>query len=184
MRNATLKDIAARTDLSVSGVSLALRGSAKVSKATQARVRALADDLGYVPRPALAAAASGRFRNKSGDGMERLAFLWSVVDDDLAVGHAQLTFGLLEKTGKTIGYRVLNCPTTAEETPALLRKLHKKGVVGIVLGGWIGAVPPDCAGWKKFSVIRLGGTAAASLPVHVVKEDLFDSAFHKLDLNC
>ncbi len=44
-----LKDIAARADVSVMTVSKALRDEPDISGATKARIRALADEMGYVP---------------------------------------------------------------------------------------------------------------------------------------
>ncbi|WP_417271692.1 LacI family DNA-binding transcriptional regulator [Celeribacter sp.] len=49
MSTATLKDIAERTGYSVNTVSLALRGSSRISKETQERVRLEAERLNYIP---------------------------------------------------------------------------------------------------------------------------------------
>lgn len=176
MGNITLKDIAEKTGLTVASVSLALRKSTQVSKATQGRVRAVADEMGYVPRPALAAAASGRFRASADEGgRELVAYIWCVENDIGALDHAQYLFGLLEKVGATMGYQVKNYPCVADEVPVLLRTLYKQGVVGIVMGPWIGPLPPLCSEWKFFSVVGMGGVAG-SLPFHFVEEDLFGSA--------
>lgn len=48
----TLKDIARACGLSVSGASIALRNDPRVPEATAARVRAVADQLGYIPNQA------------------------------------------------------------------------------------------------------------------------------------
>jgi DNA-binding LacI/PurR family transcriptional regulator len=48
----TLRDLARRADLSVSAVSMALLDSPRISADTKARVRELADELGYVPNSA------------------------------------------------------------------------------------------------------------------------------------
>jgi DNA-binding LacI/PurR family transcriptional regulator len=50
-RTITQRDIAVRAGVTQMTVSLALRGSAEVSAATVARIRALAEEMGYAPNP-------------------------------------------------------------------------------------------------------------------------------------
>jgi DNA-binding LacI/PurR family transcriptional regulator len=50
MREATIYDVAARADVSISTVSLALNHPARVKRSTLDRVLAAADDLGFVPK--------------------------------------------------------------------------------------------------------------------------------------
>ena len=58
-----LKDIAARAAVSISTVSLALAGDARVSLATRQHLTQLAHDLGYVRNPLLSGLASSRLRH-------------------------------------------------------------------------------------------------------------------------
>ena len=51
-RRVTLVDVAQRASVSVATVSRSLSGDSQISGATQARVRQIADDLGYVPNVA------------------------------------------------------------------------------------------------------------------------------------
>ena len=51
----TQKDLAVHLGMSQSGISMALRGDPRIGKATQARVRAAADALGYRPDPVMGA---------------------------------------------------------------------------------------------------------------------------------
>jgi len=51
----TLQTLALKAGLSVSGVSLALRGSSKISAETQERVRRIADEIGYRPNAMVSA---------------------------------------------------------------------------------------------------------------------------------
>ena len=60
MKYVRLKDIAARTGVSVNTVSRALKGKGDISPETAQRIRNVADELGYVPH---AAAASLRSKN-------------------------------------------------------------------------------------------------------------------------
>ena len=176
MSSTSLKHIAEKTGLSVSGVSLALRGSPKISKLTQQRVRKLADELGYIPRPALAAAAAGRFRSQSNEKREQLVYLWAKTSDEKIKDYASDATRYLMSTGKKQGYEVRGISCHPKKVPALLRQFYKQGVVGIILGTWLGELPPLCSEWDKFSILRVGGISGV-LPFHVVEEDLFGSAY-------
>jgi DNA-binding LacI/PurR family transcriptional regulator len=63
----SMRDIAARAEVSVMTVSLALRNSTRVSAATRKRIRDLADELGFHPDPALRALVTYR-RSKNARG--------------------------------------------------------------------------------------------------------------------
>jgi DNA-binding LacI/PurR family transcriptional regulator len=60
---AGLADVAARAGVSKATASRALTGSGYVSPATRARVRAAADELGYVPSTSAVSLATGRTQN-------------------------------------------------------------------------------------------------------------------------
>lgn len=59
-RTVTLKDVAERVGVTSAAVSMALSGSSRISAATAERVRAVADELGYVPSSAGRALRSRR----------------------------------------------------------------------------------------------------------------------------
>jgi LacI family transcriptional regulator len=59
-RSKTLKDLAAKLDVSVATVSRALAGSERIAAATRERVAAAAREIGYVPNRAARALVSGR----------------------------------------------------------------------------------------------------------------------------
>src|SRR5690606_18500907 len=61
----TIRDVAKAVGLSKSTVSLALRNDPRLRKATREKIRAVADQLGYRPDPALAALAHYRYGNAS-----------------------------------------------------------------------------------------------------------------------
>ncbi|MDX2109542.1 MAG: LacI family DNA-binding transcriptional regulator [Verrucomicrobiota bacterium] len=66
-----MKDIAeASGGLSVAAVSYALRGAPEVSKETQERVRTIAAQLGYQPRPEISQLASRRWKNRISSGLK------------------------------------------------------------------------------------------------------------------
>ncbi|GIV60519.1 MAG: transcriptional regulator [Rhodothermaceae bacterium] len=62
-RGATIRDVAAEAEVSISTVSLVLNGKGNVSDETRERVLEIAEQLGYVPRPAARNLAARRTGN-------------------------------------------------------------------------------------------------------------------------
>lgn len=60
MGDSSLTDVAARAGVSTATVSRALRGLPSVTEETRARIKAIADELGYVVSPSASRLASGR----------------------------------------------------------------------------------------------------------------------------
>jgi len=59
-RRPGIKDVAEAAGVSISTVSRALSGKGRIPDSTRARIRSLADELGYAPDPAARSLASGR----------------------------------------------------------------------------------------------------------------------------
>ena len=72
-----LRDIAEKAGVSRMTVSLALRGDPQVSKDTQARIREIAEELGYQPNAKVSRAMSELAKSRHVEADERLAFLTS-----------------------------------------------------------------------------------------------------------
>ena len=62
MANVTIRDVARRADVHPSTVSLALRGSCKVSETVRRRIAELAETMGYRPNYMASALAGGQTR--------------------------------------------------------------------------------------------------------------------------
>lgn len=75
-RNKTLRDLARAARLSVSGTSYALRGHPAIPAETVARVRRLAEKIGYRPDLRVASLMSHIRRQQSPWARETLAFVW------------------------------------------------------------------------------------------------------------
>ena len=73
----TLRDIAEKAGVSRMTVSLALRGSPQVSKELQARVRQIAEEMGYQPNARVSRAMAELAKSRHVQADERLAFLTS-----------------------------------------------------------------------------------------------------------
>lgn len=118
-----MKDIAARAGLTVMTVSRALRGTKDVSAATQARIRALAAEMGYVPD------ASARGLRTRSTGL--LGVLIPTVADPI---YARVLLAL-EEHGRAAGYDLLLTHTLRE--PELeggcIRRLLSRRVEGLFI---------------------------------------------------
>lgn len=72
----TLKEVAARSGLSLATVSYALRGHAKIPPETRRQVTMVADALGYRPNPRIASLMAHIRRARGPSAGERIAFVW------------------------------------------------------------------------------------------------------------
>jgi len=76
LRVVTIKDVAAKADVSVATVSYALRNAPKIPAKTRERIQAVARGLGYRPNPRVASLMA-HIRQAHGRSLgERLAFVW------------------------------------------------------------------------------------------------------------
>ena len=133
----TLKQLAAKTRLSVAAVSYALRNHPKIPQATRQVVQAAARELGYRPNPRVASLMAHIRRADHRHVGERLAFLWvhttrqqSHTDPFLRSVFrgardraAQVGFGLEE-------FWTADAGMTDERLEQILRA---RGIVGVVL---------------------------------------------------
>jgi LacI family transcriptional regulator len=75
-RAATIKELAKAAGLSASGTSYALRGNSRISPETVARVRRLAEELGYKPDLRVASVMARIRSTRQKRDRETLAFVW------------------------------------------------------------------------------------------------------------
>ena len=159
-KRATLRELSEITGLSQAGVSYALRGQ-RVSAATEARVRAAADRIGFRTDPIARALRGGRTQ------------LVGVVGGSLAdLWHQQFVAGLQDALRRH-GLRMLLADAAGEagEEVALARDLADRRVDGLI----ILPIDPSAPGWRE---------VAAATPTVSVNERLpapagairFDSA--------
>ena len=173
-----LRDIAERAGVSRMTVSLALRGDPQVSKATQARVRGIALELGYQPNPKVSRAMAELAKSRHVEADERLTFLTSDAAEDgwRQWRHNVECFEGARLRAREYGYVLepfwLRQPKT---TPGkIARMLWSRGIEGVMvapLGGdyqtnGLRTFPFD---WNRFSVVELAET---------LDEPRFDCARH------
>ncbi|MEW1634595.1 LacI family DNA-binding transcriptional regulator [Streptomyces sp. NPDC093801] len=159
-RRPTIKDIARRAGVSESAVSFALNGKPGVSEGTRARIRRVAEELGWRPNSA-ARALSGARSGAVGLVLARPAHtlgtesfflrLVSGIQEVLSAAGTALLFQVVEDVGaecavyrrwwaerRVDGVLVVD-PRTRDPRPPLLSRL---GLPAVVIGGGAGT-PPD-----------------------------------------
>jgi LacI family transcriptional regulator len=130
-RRITLKDIAAKAEVTVACVSLALRDSPQIAAATKVRIRDLAEKLGYRPDPALAALAAYRSRVQP----DHFRSVMACIIDGKSQDTLKTTWPSVAARARELGYDaqkfVLSDPVN--EWQSLLRVLRSRGVRGVLL---------------------------------------------------
>ncbi len=153
----SLADVARETGVSISAVSLALRGDISLPLKTRRRIQKAATKLGYRPNPILAALASNHFRESGRSKGTPLAYVQFSAPVE---GAAQLSPSIVQESlahGNKLGYRLETYNMEDFRDGAhLSRVLFARGVQGIVLAQ---SLHPDLLkgmNWKLFSVVALG----------------------------
>lgn len=118
-----MRDLARLAGVSVGTVSLALRGSTRISAATRARVQALADDFGYVPHHANRVPLSGSSR-----------VLGCIIQRHYSPWYARILEGVLEQACRQ-EYSVMAAEgeQTGETAAFAIRHLLEHRVDGVIL---------------------------------------------------
>ena len=160
-----LKDIAARGGVSVMTVSKALRGSSDIAAGTKARIRLLADQLGYVPD----SAAQG-LRNRT---TKLLGLILSTVANPIFAR----TVSAIEERAHELGYDLilahnLNMP---EREEVCIRRLLSRRVDGIFIFpvyrlAPVAAIYEDLAK-RRVPVVIMGHRAPFCAQFHNVETD-------------
>jgi DNA-binding LacI/PurR family transcriptional regulator len=159
-KRVSMRDIATEAGVSVMAVSLALRGSSRVSEATRKRIQAIAEEKGFAPDPALRALVAYR-AGKQFQGFSGVVAYINNTCYPSAVkvleNHGKFFSGAV-KGGKSLGYKVeefwLKEPGLTPKRAASI--LQSRGIQGLILG------PPETAGtimefeWAPFSVVSFG----------------------------
>ncbi|MEU3409422.1 LacI family DNA-binding transcriptional regulator [Streptomyces sp. NPDC006670] len=176
-RRPTIKDIARQAGVSESAVSFALNGKPGVSDATRARIRAVAQELGWQPNSA-ARALSGERSGAVGLVLARPAHtlgsesfflrLVSGIQEVLSAAGTALLFQVVEDVEaecavyrqwwaerRVDGVLVVD-PRTRDPRPALLTRL---GLPAVVIGGGAGTPP---APWRPEDPPRPGTDAVGA----------------------
>jgi DNA-binding LacI/PurR family transcriptional regulator len=184
-RRVTLMQVAARVGLHYSTVSLALRGAPRIPAATVARVRAAADELGYVPDPVLGALIAHRYRREQ-DGKHQV-IAWLVYRKTGQTGWDTVRlyreyFRGAEERAKMLGCKleVFTCADVGM-TPARVSEILKARGITLVIVCPL-ALPGEIPGfeWGRFFPVMIGLSLLAPA-LHRVTSDAFQTVWLALE---
>lgn len=167
----SLRDVAREAGVSVSTVSLALRGDPRVKDARRREIIEIADRLGYAADPALSRLASQKWVGQKGRPSETLVYVvWGKSSEPGSrASHLSFLRGIQER-GAELGYRVEtfylgDYPTVSAGS----RVLYSRGVRGLILGPYLKRQDP-CPldiDFDRFTVVACGN-GRRPLPFHTV----------------
>ena len=171
-RRATLKDIALRTRLSLSAVSLALRKPGALPAATVARIRRAAMALDYSPDPALSALSAYRSRQRVRRDFSVIALVsnWPGRDDWIARPAAQKLWEGAAARATALGYTLQHfwAREGGATLPRFSQVLVARGIRGVILAPF---EKPDARfdlAWENFAVVTIERPARYTTFHHVV----------------
>jgi LacI family transcriptional regulator len=178
MARPTLRSIAQEAGMSVTAVSLALRGQGNLSEATVQRIRKIAKDQGYIPNPILASLASRRFRTADesrGMPMALLEFPSQGGSGPEAKTSTQYRNFLLNHA-ENLGYspKVYTFREISSYRD-LSRMLYHRGTQAVITTG-----QPDMqifgrgGYWNSVALVQCG-RYRGSLPFHMVRSNIFQA---------
>ncbi len=157
----TMRQIAAAAGVSVATVSMALRNSEKITPATRAKVREVADSLNYQPDPLIAALASRR-RERSLKNLDVIAYITAYPTRE---GWRQNRFSPAAYEGASAraakhGYRVEHfwLREANMTTRRLAHILHSRGILGLCIAPFPEVVPQFSFPWDDFCCATVGYT--------------------------
>jgi DNA-binding LacI/PurR family transcriptional regulator len=165
-----LKDIGARLGVDKSTVSMALRGHPRIPEGTRARVRAMADELGYVQDPLFSQMAQRRWAGRGRPPAVSIGLLsWSGEDyPDQVREVARPLRAAVERLG--YGYERLVVGGFGGVEKAV-RILEARGVRGLVVTA--SAVDSAWSGfpWERFCGVEILAGRAAPTGLPVIRHD-------------
>lgn len=168
----TLKDVAARTKLSVAAVSMALRDHRSLPASTIARVKKAAAALGYAPDPALSALAAHRMRLRVRRDFSVIALVsnWPRRDDWLRRESAQRLIAGATERARTLGYTLQHfwAREGGMSAARLSSVLAARGIRGVILAPFEKPGDRFELDWPQFAVVTIERPAHYACFHHIV----------------
>lgn len=173
-KTATMDDVAREARCHASTVSLALRGDPRIPAATQERVRAAAQKLGYRVHPLIAAWVSARRAGRP--VAQRLPAAYLVCHPDTfrwkADAHFRSIYEGAREQAERYGFALTEFRLS--DYPSDLARLNQvlvtRNVQGVIVGPTLEHHTLTGLDWARFSLVTIGyGLAAPAL--HRVTED-------------
>ena len=176
----TLRQIAEAAGVSLNTVSLALRESPRLNKATRERIRTLATAMGYVPNPVLSAGmAQLRHRTASEVGAVLALVHIGPRRELLRWAANRMMAGGVESRARELGYRLewMELQDSAASENRLLRRLTAMGMPGTILIGLpFGACEQRLGGLIAHGPVVSCGLRIDAFNVHMAQSDHFNGA--------
>ncbi|MFA6286737.1 MAG: LacI family DNA-binding transcriptional regulator [Opitutaceae bacterium] len=176
----SLRTIARAAGVSVSTVSLALRGLAKVDPETKKRIDSEAARIGYVRDPQLSHALSFARKTNKPVYRETLALLvdWPPGRLDEMPWLQELGEGAANRAAE-LGYAIetVLCRASAREQRAQSRQMSARGIRGLIVTPGILRTPYtlDFA-WSQFAAVEIGQTLGPPALLRVFRDSADDYA--------
>jgi DNA-binding LacI/PurR family transcriptional regulator len=172
----SLRDVARAVGISHVAVSLALRGSERISVERRTQVQRAAEALGYRPDPMLAALAAYRRGRNDAPIAATLAWLnqWPDPRALRRWGEFELFWRGALQTAATLGYRLEEF-VLGRDGRALERQLVARGVCGLLLPPHRNALELNHFDWARRAVVKLG-LSLREPTAHVVVSDQTEGA--------
>lgn len=186
-RRITIRDIAERAGVHYSTVSLALRDSPKVGLEVRAHIRAIADEMGYIPDPAMAALSAYRNAARPVQYQSTIAWInnWPVRDEMRRTVPAFNRYFLgAAARAQELGFKIedfwLHAPgMTPSGAQAILRT---RGIKGLIVAPQPHARTPLDLDLSEFTSLALGYSLQPA-HLHVVTNHQYQAmqlAIHEL----
>jgi Transcriptional regulators len=159
---ATLETIALRVGVSKATVSLALRGSTRISAEIRERVARAADELGYSPNPLVSALmVSLRAQGRVGRAFD-LCFLTAFPTRDgwreFPAFHRYHAGALARAKALGYGLEIHWTGDTPGDDDRLTRLLESRGIPGVLIAPLPRTPPAIPLDWSRFATVALGHT--------------------------
>jgi len=154
-----MRDIAAELGISHATVSLALRGSNRITEAVRQRVQATAEALGYRPDPMLAALSHYRKGARDGPVTAALAWInaWPHPEHLRSLKEFDQCWTGAQSTAAKFGYALEEFRLGTDHTAESLHEaLRARGIHGLLIPPQ--TAMPDWTGfpWQDYAIVRLG----------------------------
>lgn len=149
----TLKDVARAAGVAKATASLALRNHPKISAATAARVKAVAEKIRYRPDPAISRIASYRWQSRQHPSDATIAFI-STAHPDLHLEIGPEVRAAACRRGEQLGYHVEHFPAENHGRPEqLARILYHRGIRGVLIGQIFNETFVQRFPWQDFASV-------------------------------
>jgi LacI family transcriptional regulator len=154
-----MKDVAAKAGVHQTTVSLALRNHPGLPEKTKARIRKIADEMGYRPDPSLRALNSYRKNSRQGDITQEIAYIVNIPSKtELHKSHVYSQYlKSAQERAKELGYNleVFFYGSKTNNSRTLNRILRARGIQGVIIGAFDTKDSEIELEWDNFSVVKI-----------------------------